>query len=93
MRARYPLAGYAMSVGLEPFKKTQFEGAVSTIFAATATTQSGQYICPPAIPEPGSKFSQDENLADDLMELTRNVVLLKMGGQSSKGGDVFEELA
>jgi hypothetical protein len=82
-----------MSVGLEPFKKTQFEGAVSSIFAATVTTESGQYICPPAVPEPGSKFSQDENLADDLMELTRNVVLMKMGGEATKGGDIFEQLA
>lgn len=57
-----------MSVGLEPLKKNQFEGATSTVFAATKTTGSGQYICPPAVPEPGSKASQDEALADRLME-------------------------
>ena len=27
----YPLAGYAMSVGLEQFKKDQFEGALSAL--------------------------------------------------------------
>lgn len=38
---RYPLAGYAMSVGLEQFKKDQFEGCVSMVYAATATKESG----------------------------------------------------
>ncbi|KAM3500959.1 hypothetical protein MY10362_005954 [Beauveria mimosiformis] len=74
---RYPVAGYGMSVGFEPFKKSQFQGAVSTIFAATTTKESGQYICPPAVPEQGSSMSQNEELADDLMELTRNVVETK----------------
>ncbi|KAM3436780.1 hypothetical protein NHJ13734_004922 [Beauveria thailandica] len=74
---RYPVAGYGMSVGFEPFKKTQFQGAVSTIFAATTTKESGQYICPPAVPEQGSSISQNEELADDLMELTRKVVETK----------------
>ncbi|KAJ5337445.1 retinol dehydrogenase 12 [Penicillium brevicompactum] len=60
----YPLAGYGMSVGLEPFKKNQFEGAMSTVFAATKITGSGQYICPPAVPEPGSKASQASGSAD-----------------------------
>lgn len=63
-----------MSVGFEPFKKSQFQGAVSTIFAATTAKESGQYICPPAVPEQGSSMSQSEELADDLMELTRKVV-------------------
>lgn len=63
-----------MSVGLEPFKKNQFEGAISTIFAATTTDKSGQYICPPAVPEPGSELSRDENLADNLMKLTRKII-------------------
>jgi hypothetical protein len=27
----YPLAGYLMSVGMAPFKKTQFEGACSAM--------------------------------------------------------------
>ncbi|KAI2469982.1 NAD(P)-binding protein [Annulohypoxylon bovei var. microspora] len=70
----FPLGGYAMAVGMEPFKKDQFEGAVSTMFAATCTEESGQYICPPAVPEPGSKLSQDEILADNLMNLTWKIV-------------------
>ncbi|KAI1142009.1 NAD(P)-binding protein [Hypoxylon sp. FL0543] len=73
----FPLGGYAMAYGIEPFKKDQFEGAVSSMFAATYTNNSGEYICPPAVPEPGSKFSQDEMLADRLMELTRKIVMEK----------------
>jgi len=82
----YPLGGYAMSVGLEPFKKDQFQGAVSTVFAATTTGDSGQYICPPAVPEAGSSMSQDEALADRLMELTREIVKEKMGSESVDKG-------
>ncbi|KAF4630944.1 hypothetical protein G7Y89_g7196 [Cudoniella acicularis] len=41
----YPLGGYAMSVGMSPFKKDQFQGCVSAVFAATMTEKSGQYIC------------------------------------------------
>ncbi|KAJ8083495.1 hypothetical protein PM082_009369 [Marasmius tenuissimus] len=75
----YPLGGYAMSHGLEPFKKDQFEGATSTVYAATVADRSGQYINPPATPEPGSKPSQDEKLGDSLMELTRRVIKEKTG--------------
>lgn len=63
-----------MSVGMEPFKKNQFEGAVSIVYAATVAKEGGQYICPPAVPEPGSKQSQDEELGNRLMELTRKVI-------------------
>lgn len=66
-----------MSVGMEPFKKNPFQGAISMLFAGTTTTESGQYICPPAVPESGSSLSQNEDLADDLMDLTRKVVMLK----------------
>lgn len=75
----YPLGGYAMSVGLKPFKKDQFQGCVSTIFAATTTTGSGQYICPPAVVESGSALSQDEDLGEQLMKLTREVIKEKTG--------------
>ncbi|KAF4436115.1 alcohol dehydrogenase Bli-4 [Fusarium acutatum] len=70
----YPLAGYAMSTGMDPFKKNQFQGATSSVFAATITDKSGQYICPPAVPESGNELSQNEQLGEQLMELTRNVV-------------------
>ena len=89
---RYPLAGYAVSVALEPFKKDQFEGAVSTVFAATTTTKSGEYICPPAEPQPGSAMSQDEALADRLMELTRKVVMEKTRRESADQGCPFDDL-
>ena len=49
------------------------------MYAATVTTNAGEYVCPPAIPEAGSKLSQDETLADRLMELTQKIVLDKAG--------------
>jgi len=81
-----------MSVGLELFKKNQFEGAVSTTFAATTIKDSGMYICPPAIPEPGSEQSQDDALADRLMELTRKTVMEKTKKQSADQGCPFDDL-
>ncbi|KAF3000907.1 hypothetical protein E8E13_008289 [Curvularia kusanoi] len=87
----FPLAGYAMSVGLAPFKKTQFEGAVSTMFAATKTEKSGQYICPPAIVEKGSDKANDVELGERLMELTWKVVKEKTKSQSADKGCPFKE--
>lgn len=81
-----------MSVGVEPFKKDQFAGAVSTVFAATTTQKSGEYICPPAIPEPGSAMSQDAKLADNLMDLTRKVVMEKTRRESADQGCPFDDL-
>ncbi|KAF2454486.1 hypothetical protein BDY21DRAFT_291306 [Lineolata rhizophorae] len=76
----YPLGGYAMKVGMAPFKKDQFDGAVSTMFAATRTAQSGEYICPPAVPEEGSALANNEELGERLMKLTKEVVEEKAGG-------------
>lgn len=76
----YPLGGYGMSAGLQPFKKNQFEGALSTMYAATQTDKSGEYLCVPAIPEPGSKLSQSQELAEQLMKLTRELVAEKTNG-------------
>ncbi|KAF1829871.1 NAD(P)-binding protein [Decorospora gaudefroyi] len=87
----YPLGGYAMSVGLEPFKKSQFEGCVSTMFAATKTERSGEYICPPAIVEPGSKQANDVQLGEQLMELTWKVVKEKTKNTSADKGCPFKE--
>jgi hypothetical protein len=81
-----------MSHGLEPFKKDQFEGAVPTVFAVTMADKSGQYICAPAIPEAGSELSQSEELADNLMELTRNVIKDKMRSESAAEGSPFDDL-
>lgn len=87
----YPLAGYAMSVGMKPFKKDQFEGCVSTMFAATKTTKSGEYICPPAVPEPGSKMAQDSELGERLMKLTRDLVKEKTYEDSAAKGCPFKD--
>ncbi|PBP21945.1 retinol dehydrogenase 12 [Diplocarpon rosae] len=58
----------------------QWEGAVSAMFCATKTEEGGQYVCPPAIPEAGSKLYQDEEgeLERNLMDLTIRLVREKM---------------
>ncbi|KAF2826552.1 NAD(P)-binding protein [Ophiobolus disseminans] len=87
----YPLAGYAMSVGAVPFKKDQFEGCVSTIFAATKTDKSGEYICPPAVVEPGSDKANDVQLGEQLMDLTLKIVKEKTSSSSVEKGCPFRE--
>lgn len=87
----FPLGGYAMSVGMAPFKKTQFEGAVSTMFAATMTEKSGQYICPPATVEKGSDKANDVEMSERLMDLTWRVVKEKTKSQSADKGCPFKE--
>ena len=77
----YPLGGYAMSTLMKPLKKDQWEGALSLLFTATKTECSGEYICPPAIPEPGSKQAQDSELGERLMKLTREILTEKLGGK------------
>lgn len=86
----YPLGGYAMSVGMAPFKKTQFEGCVSTMFAATKTESSGQYICPPAIVEQGSELANNDQLGEQLMDLTWKVVKEKTKANSADKGCPFK---
>ncbi|KAL8783741.1 MAG: hypothetical protein Q9213_004422 [Squamulea squamosa] len=87
----YPLGGYAMSVGMAPVKKDLWMGAVSTMFAATKTTKSGQYICPPAVPESGSNLAQDEELGERLMKLTRDVIKEKTYADSAAKGCPFQD--
>lgn len=87
----YPLGGYAMSVGLAPFKKDIFQGCVSTMFAATTTTKTGQYICPPAIPESGNELAQNADLGENLMRLTREVVKDKTYDSSAARGCPFKD--
>ncbi len=86
----YPVGGFGMSVGLNPFKKDQFMGAVSAMFAATKTTKTGEYICPPATPEKGSSMSNDVELGEQLMKLTREVVKEKTFDESAAKGCPFE---
>ena len=87
----FPLGGYAMSVGLAPFKKDQFQGCVSAVFAATKTEKGGQYICPPAVPESGSAQAQDEQLGENLMKLTREVLKEKTYDESAAKGCPFKD--
>ncbi|MCJ1371754.1 hypothetical protein MMC20_002973 [Loxospora ochrophaea] len=85
----YPLGGYMFSEGMKPLKKDIWMGCVSTMFAATATTESGEYICPPAVPESGSKMSQDAELGENLMKLTTDVVKEKTYDLSAAKGCPF----
>jgi hypothetical protein len=62
----------------------------SAVFGATKTEKSGEYICPPAIPEKGNALFQDEKLAESLMALTRKVVEEKMYAKSVKKGCPME---
>lgn len=82
----YPVMGYGMSVAMSPFKKDQWMGAASTLFAATKTEKTGEYICPPAIPESGSQLMQDAQLGEQLMKLTDQIVREKWGAQSVDKG-------
>ena len=87
----YPLGGYLMSVAMKPLKKDIMQGCVSTVFAATKTEKSGEYVCPPAVPEAGSKLAQDEGLGEQLMKLTREVVKEKTYADSAEKGCPFED--
>ncbi|KAK0514852.1 hypothetical protein JMJ35_002231 [Cladonia borealis] len=87
----YPLGGYAMSVGMAPLKKNIMQGCVSTVFVATKTDKSGQYICPPAVPESGNEMAQDDQLGENLMKLTRDLVKEKTYEDSAAKGCPFTD--
>lgn len=87
----YPLLGYGMSVGLKAFRKTQFQGCVSAMYAATMAEKGGQYIAPPCIVEKGSDKANDMALADRLMKLTAEIVEQKTRKESSAKGCPFDE--
>lgn len=86
----YPIGGYAMSTVFNPLKKDQWQGAVSIVYASTKVEESGLYICPPAVPEEGSKLAQDEALGEQLMKLTKEVVMEKTRKDSKDKGCPFE---
>lgn len=86
----YPVLGYGMSVLMKPLKKDQWDGCISTLYASTAVEESGLYICPPAIPEPGSSQSQDEELGEQLMKLTKEIIVEKMPKKSVDQGCPLE---
>lgn len=87
----YPLGGYGMSVGIKPLKKDIMQGCVSTVYAATKTEKSGAYLCPPAVSEQGSALAQDEQLGENLMKLTRDVVKEKTYADSAAKGCPFTD--
>lgn len=87
----YPVMGYGVSTLLNPFKKDQFQGCVSAMYCATATNESGQYVCPPAKPEEGTEMSQDEQLGEQMMKLTRELVGDKTEALSRAKGCPFKD--
>lgn len=86
----YPVAGHAMSTLMAPLKKDQWQGCVSIVFAATKVEKSGLYICPPAVPESGTAMAQDEALGEQLMKLTKEIVMEKTYQDSVEKGCPFE---
>jgi NAD(P)-dependent dehydrogenase (short-subunit alcohol dehydrogenase family) len=70
----YPILGYGMSVLMYPFKKSPEQGAISAMFAATMTNDTGKYITPPAQVEPGTEASQDREMAQRLMDWTYKII-------------------
>ena len=86
----YPVSGAAMSTLLNPLKKDQWMGAVSIVFASTKVEESGLYICPPAVPEPGSDMAQDVELGEQLMKLTKEIVMEKTYSDSKEKGRPFD---
>ncbi|CAE6482122.1 unnamed protein product [Rhizoctonia solani] len=72
----YPILGWGNNA-LYPLKKDIWDGAVSVMYVATKTESTGQYVCPPAIPEDGSDFSRDDELGERLMALTKQVLKSK----------------
>jgi len=87
----YPILGYAMDKGMAPIKKDIWQGCVSSVFAATKTTKSGEYICPPAVPESGSAMAQDDQLGENMMKLTRDLVKEKTYEDSAAKGCPFKD--
>lgn len=81
-----------MSHVMDPIKKDQWQGAVPTVYAATTTTESGEWVCPPAIPEPGSKQAQDEELQENLMALTARIYREKMNPAVVDKGQKYDDL-
>ncbi|KAL2434859.1 hypothetical protein ABEF95_009565 [Exophiala dermatitidis] len=82
----FPNAGQIMPLAVRHIMKDIWMGCTSTVYAATTTTRSGEYVCPPAIAEPGTEQSQNAGLGEQLMKLTREIVKEKFGSQSVDKG-------
>jgi len=61
------------------------------MYAGTTTEKSGQYICPPAIVEQGSSLYQNDELMEQLMKLTRDLVKEKTESESAAKGCPFTD--
>ncbi|CAE6524379.1 unnamed protein product [Rhizoctonia solani] len=72
----YPVLGWGNNA-LYPLKKDIWDGAVSVMYVATKTESTGQYICPPAIPEAGSDLVRNDALGEQLMALTKQILKSK----------------
>lgn len=86
IKEAYPTAGPVMPNAVQYIMKDIWMGCVSSVYAATTTTKSGEYVCPPTIVEPGSELSQNSQLGEQLMKLTREIVKEKFGAQSVDKG-------
>lgn len=71
----YPILGTAMSTIMYPFKKSPEQGCISTMYAATAVTGTGQYITPPATFEAGNEKSNDKEMGNRLMKMTMEIIM------------------
>ena len=69
----FPILGYGMNL-LNPIKKDIFQGCVSAMYCATQLSKGGNFICPPAVPEPGPEKSRDEDMQDRLARLSKQVI-------------------
>lgn len=77
---------------MDPIKKDQWQGAVPTVYAATTTTESGEWLCPPATPEPGSNQAQSVELQENLMALTGKIYREKMDSAMADRGQKYDDL-
>ena len=75
---------------MKPVKKDIMQGCVSTVFAATKTERSGEYVCPPAVPESGTSQAMDAELGEQLMKLTIEIVKEKTKVDSVEKGCPFQ---
>lgn len=69
----FPILGWGNNM-MYPIKKDIWDAACSVMYVATKTENTGEYVCPPAIPEPGSEQARDVELGERLMKTTREIL-------------------
>lgn len=80
-----------MFVGMEFFKKDQFEGVVSFVYVVMVINDLGKYICLLVVFEFGSEFVQDDELVDRLMEFMCKVVMEKIKSDFMQQGCLMDD--